>query len=61
MSIISLHSVVAGYGGVPILNGVDIAIDREDIGVIVGPHGAGEATTLKAVVGLRRRRMSSHR
>lgn len=52
MSIISLHSVVAGYGGVPILNGVDIAIDREDIGVIVGPNGAGKSTTLKAVFGL---------
>jgi branched-chain amino acid transport system ATP-binding protein len=52
VSLISLHAVVAGYGGVPILNGVDIAIDREDIGVIVGPNGAGKSTTLKAVFGL---------
>ncbi|MGV8838877.1 MAG: ABC transporter ATP-binding protein [Bauldia sp.] len=52
MSLISLEGVVGGYGGVPILNGVDIAIDASDIGVIVGPNGAGKSTTLKAVFGL---------
>ena len=44
--------VVAGYGGAPILNGVDIAIDQSDIGVIVGPNGAGKSTILKAIFGL---------
>ena len=52
MSLISIDKVVAGYGGAPILNGVDIAIDQSDIGVIVGPNGAGKSTTLKAVFGL---------
>ncbi|MCC6737337.1 MAG: ABC transporter ATP-binding protein [Bauldia sp.] len=52
MSLISLDAVVGGYGGVPILNGVDIAIAASDIGVIVGPNGAGKSTTLKAVFGL---------
>lgn len=52
MSIIALENVVAGYGGAPILNGVNIAIDVSDIGVIVGPNGAGKSTTLKAIFGL---------
>jgi branched-chain amino acid transport system ATP-binding protein len=52
VSLISIENVVAGYGGAPILNGVDIAIEQSDIGVIVGPNGAGKSTTLKAVFGL---------
>jgi branched-chain amino acid transport system ATP-binding protein len=52
MALIDLKAVVAGYGGAPILNGVDIAIEQSDIGVIVGPNGAGKSTTLKAIFGL---------
>ncbi|WDR01479.1 ABC transporter ATP-binding protein [Devosia algicola] len=52
MALIELSHVVGGYGGAPILNGVDMAIDRSDIGVIVGPNGAGKSTTLKAIFGL---------
>ncbi len=54
MALIEVRSVVAGYGGAPILNGVDIAIEQSDIGVIVGPNGAGKSTTLKAIFGLLR-------
>ncbi|AEQ53057.1 ABC transporter ATP-binding protein [Pelagibacterium halotolerans] len=52
MSLIDLKDIVAGYGGTPILNGVNMAIDASDIGVIVGPNGAGKSTTLKAIFGL---------
>ena len=52
MPLIELKHVVAGYGGAPILNGVDMAIEQSDIGVIVGPNGAGKSTTLKAIFGL---------
>ena len=52
MSLIDLKNIVAGYGGAPILNGVNIAINTSDIGVIVGPNGAGKSTTLKAIFGL---------
>ncbi|MHB1103078.1 MAG: ABC transporter ATP-binding protein [Devosia sp.] len=52
MNLIEITDVVAGYGGAPILNGVNIAIEQSDIGVIVGPNGAGKSTTLKAVFGL---------
>ena len=52
MPLIELTNVVGGYGGAPILNGVNIAIEQSDIGVIVGPNGAGKSTTLKAIFGL---------
>jgi branched-chain amino acid transport system ATP-binding protein len=52
MPLIEVSNVVGGYGGAPILNGVNIAIEQSDIGVIVGPNGAGKSTTLKAIFGL---------
>ncbi len=52
MPLLEVRNVVGGYGGAPILNGVDIAIEQSDIGVIVGPNGAGKSTTLKAIFGL---------
>ena len=54
MPLIEVKDLVGGYGGAPILNGVNIAIDQSDIGVIVGPNGAGKSTTLKAIFGLLR-------
>lgn len=52
MAFLELIKVVAGYGGVPILNGVNITLDATDIAVIVGPNGAGKSTCLKAIFGL---------
>lgn len=52
MALVDIKDVVGGYGGAPILNGVNIAIEQSDIGVIVGPNGAGKSTTLKALFGL---------
>ena len=52
MSLLEMTGTHAGYGGANILNGVNIAIDANEIGVIVGPNGAGKSTTLKALFGL---------
>lgn len=52
MSLLEVKDVHGGYGGAPILNGVNMSIDKEDVGVIVGPNGAGKSTTLKAIFGL---------
>ena len=52
MPLIEVKGVVAGYGGAPILNGVNIAIEQSDIGVIVGPNGAGKSTTIKMLTGI---------
>ena len=52
MALLEITDLVGGYGGAPILNGVNMAIEASDIGVIVGPNGAGKSTTLKAIFGL---------
>ena len=51
-ALLEAKGLIAGYGGAPILNGVDISIEQSDVGVIVGPNGAGKSTTLKALFGL---------
>lgn len=52
MSLIELNDVYAGYGGAPIIHGIDITVAATDITVIVGPNGAGKSTVLKAIFGL---------
>lgn len=52
MALIECKNIHAGYGGMNILNGVNMAIESSEIGVIVGPNGAGKSTTLKAIFGL---------
>lgn len=52
MALVKMENVEAGYGGAPILKGINLEIDVADIGVIVGPNGAGKSTALKAIFGL---------
>jgi branched-chain amino acid transport system ATP-binding protein len=52
MALLEMTDIHGGYGGANILNGVNIAIEANEIGVIVGPNGAGKSTTLKALFGL---------
>ena len=52
MSLLQVEEVYGGYGGVDILNGVDLRVEDGEIVVIVGPNGAGKSTAMKAVVGL---------
>jgi ABC-type branched-subunit amino acid transport system ATPase component len=51
-----LTSVVAGYGGGDVLQGVDLEVREGSIACIVGPNGAGKSTVLRAVSGLLRPR-----
>lgn len=52
MSLIEVSGLHAGYGGAPILHGVNLVLEASDIGVIVGPNGAGKSTILKTIFGL---------
>jgi branched-chain amino acid transport system ATP-binding protein len=52
MSLLRIEALVAGYGAVDILNGVDIAVEPGRISVIIGPNGAGKSTAMKAIFGL---------
>ncbi len=50
--LLHVRALQAGYGGALILKGVDLELQRGEIGVIAGPNGAGKSTLLKAVFGL---------
>jgi zinc transport system ATP-binding protein len=41
-----------GYGGVPVVDGVDLAVERGEFIVLSGPNGSGKSTLLKLIVGL---------
>jgi branched-chain amino acid transport system ATP-binding protein len=41
-----------GYGGVDILRGCTVGVERGEIAVIVGPNGAGKSTAMKAMLGM---------
>ena len=49
--LLRVSSATAGYGGVPIVRDVDIAVAASDIALVVGPNGAGKSTFVKAVIG----------
>jgi len=44
--------LIGGYGGADILHGCSVAIDKNEIVVIVGPNGAGKSTAMKAMLGM---------
>ena len=51
-SVLKSENMFGGYGGVDILNGCSIAVERGKIAVVVGPNGAGKSTAMKAIFGM---------
>jgi ABC-type cobalamin/Fe3+-siderophores transport system ATPase subunit len=51
-ALLDVEGLQAGYGGMPVLNGVSLRIDRGEIVAIVGGNGAGKTTLLRALAGL---------
>jgi ABC-type Mn2+/Zn2+ transport system ATPase subunit len=49
---IEVRGVRFGYGGAPVLDGVDLAVDRSQFVVLTGPNGSGKSTLIKLIVGL---------
>jgi branched-chain amino acid transport system ATP-binding protein len=50
--ILELRDLRAGYDGVAVLDGVDLAVRPGRVVALLGPNGAGKSTTLKVVAGL---------
>ena len=51
-SAIEVRGLRFGYGGVPVLEDVDLTVDRSQFVVLTGPNGSGKSTLIKLVVGL---------
>ncbi|WP_031014929.1 ABC transporter permease subunit [Streptomyces sp. NRRL F-5727] len=53
-SALELRGVHAGYGGAPVLHGVDLAVRAGEVLVLLGPNGAGKSTLCRVAAGLLR-------
>ena len=51
-ALLQATGLLGGYGGMDILQGVDLAVDAGEVVVVVGPNGAGKSTAMKALIGL---------
>jgi zinc transport system ATP-binding protein len=49
---IEVRGVRFGYGGVPMLDGVDLTVEPSQFVVLTGPNGSGKSTLIKLIVGL---------
>jgi ABC-type branched-chain amino acid transport systems, ATPase component len=49
---LQVKQMVAGYGRLNALKGVDISVRQGEIVFVVGPNGAGKSTLLKTIAGL---------
>lgn len=56
MPLLSLSGLVAGYGGITAVKGIDLAVETGEIVTLIGSNGAGKSTTLRAISGLVRPR-----
>jgi branched-chain amino acid transport system ATP-binding protein len=49
--LLSAQALSAGYGGSPVVEGVDLVVLAGRVACVLGPNGAGKSTILKAIVG----------
>ena len=48
---LSAADVTAGYGAVPVVRGVSVAVAPGEVALVIGPNGAGKSTLIKALNG----------
>lgn len=52
MTALTAHGLSVTLGGRPILDGIDLTIDRPGVFGVIGPNGAGKTTLLRSLAGL---------
>ncbi|GAC1330180.1 MAG: ABC transporter ATP-binding protein [Beijerinckiaceae bacterium] len=55
-ALLEVKGLVAGYGGIPALHGVDFSLEEGGVTTLLGANGAGKTTTLRALCGMIRAR-----
>ncbi len=56
MALLSVFGLVAGYGGITAIKGIDLEVSQGEIVTLIGSNGAGKSTTLRVLSGLVRAR-----
>lgn len=51
-TLLKTEGLWAGYGGKPVLQGVDLAIGKGEIVAVIGRNGVGKSTLMKSLIGL---------
>ena len=51
-TLLEVKGLVAGYGGIPALHGVDFSLQEGGVTTLLGANGAGKTTTLRALCGM---------
>src|SRR6202046_1757565 len=52
MALLQINDLVVRYGEIEALRGVSISVDEGQVVTLLGAHGAGKSTTLRAISGL---------
>jgi branched-chain amino acid transport system ATP-binding protein len=50
--LLEVKGLVAGYGGIPALHGLDFSLEEGGVTTLLGANGAGKTTTLRALCGM---------
>ena len=50
--LLEVKDLIAGYGNLDILHGVNMEVDKGEVVCIIGPNGAGKSTVLKTIYSL---------
>lgn len=52
MTLLDIRSLVTGYGAIPVVHGIDLAIEAGQLVAVIGANGAGKTTLLRTIAGL---------
>jgi branched-chain amino acid transport system ATP-binding protein len=51
-AVLETSGLAAGYGGRPVISGIDVVLQPGEVLCMIGHNGAGKSTLLKAMFGL---------
>ena len=52
MPLLDVAGLVAGYGAIKAVKGIDLSVNEGEIVTLIGSNGAGKSTTLRAISGI---------